>query len=88
MGADRSFCVALLLVFTPIDTKRCGRLAGVYLLLILIAMAAESAFHWDADGFWLLVALTSSIFFVMAFVKRVVRGEQRELSSLRHHSGR
>jgi hypothetical protein len=62
-------------------------LLGVYLFLILVAVGAASALDLHV-GFWFLVALPSTIFFAMAFVKRVAQGRQQGLSVLRRNSDR
>jgi hypothetical protein len=59
----------------PSTWRDATALLGVYLFLILVAIVAASALHLHL-GFWLLVALPSTIFFAMALVKRVAQGQR------------
>jgi hypothetical protein len=54
-------------------------LLGVFLFLILVMIGAE----WALDlhlGFWLFVALPSTVFFAMALIKQVAQGRRHRLS--------
>jgi len=75
----------------PLTRRDATALLGVYLFLIIfVPIGARWALDpYVGQGPWLLVgelALLSTIFFAMAYVKRVARGEQHDLSALRGNS--
>ena len=71
----------------PLTRRDATALLGVYLFLILVTIGATSAL--GGLGVWFLVgelALLSTIFFATAYVKRLAKGEQHYLSTLRGNS--
>ncbi len=90
--APSAICALLACWFSrPLTRRDATALLGVYLFLIIFV---PIGLKWALDpyigpGLWFLVgvlALLSTIFFAMAYVKRVAKGEQQDFSALRDNS--
>src|SRR5262249_3141216 len=90
--APSAICALLACWFSrPLTRRDATALLGVYLFLIIfVPIGATWALGpYLGQGFWFLVgelALLSTIFFAMAYVKRVAKSEQHDPSALRGNS--
>ena len=90
--APSAICALLACWFSrPLTRRDATALLGVYLFLIIfVPIGLKWALGpYIGPGLWFLVgvlALLSTIFFAMAYVKRVAKGEQQNFSALRDNS--
>ena len=88
VSAPSAVCALLACRFSrPLTRRDATALLGVYLFLIIfVPIGLQWALGpYIEPGLWVL-ALLSTIFFAMAYVKRVAKGEQHDLSALRNKS--
>jgi hypothetical protein len=90
--APSAICALLPCWFSrPLTQRDATALLGVYLFLIIfVPIGVKWALGpYIGQGLWFLVgvvALLSTIFFAMAYVKRIAKSEQHDLSALRDNS--